>query len=65
MLEKKNINRLITDNQKIEEISNRDNQIEENKKEENNDNSFHQLLSLQLCIQKHSGLKELCKFNIY
>ncbi len=65
MLEKKNINRLITDNQKIEEIPNRDNQIEENKKEENNDNSFHQLLSLQLCIQKHSGLKELCKFNIY
>ena len=65
MLEKKNINRLITDNQKIEEIPNRDNQIEENKKEENDDNSFHQLLSLQLCIQKHSGLKELCKFNIY
>ena len=65
MLEKKNINRLITDNQKIEEIPNRDNQIEENEKEENDNNSFHQLLSLQLCIQKHSGLKELCKFNIY
>ncbi len=26
-----------------------------------NDKSFNQLLSLQLLIQKHSGLKELCK----
>ena len=26
-----------------------------------NDNSFNQLLSLQLLIKKHSGLKELCK----
>ena len=25
------------------------------------DSSFNQLLSLQLLIQKHSGLKELCK----
>ena len=28
-----------------------------------NDNSFNQLLNLQLLIQKHSGLKELCKYN--
>ena len=27
------------------------------------DDSFNQLLSLQMLIQKHSGLKELC--NIY
>jgi hypothetical protein len=26
-----------------------------------NDKSFKQLLALQLLIQKHSGLKELCK----
>ena len=26
-----------------------------------NDSSFNQLLALQLLIQKHSGLKELCK----
>ena len=26
------------------------------------DGSFDQLLSLQLLIQRHSGLKELCKF---
>ena len=26
-----------------------------------NDSSFKQLLALQLLIQKHSGLKELCK----
>ena len=26
-----------------------------------NDNSFNQLQALQLLIQKHSGLKELCK----
>ena len=25
------------------------------------DNSFNQLLALQLLIQKHSGIKELCK----
>ena len=27
----------------------------------NIDNSFNQLLALQLLIQKHSGLKEICK----
>jgi hypothetical protein len=29
-----------------------------------NDKSFNQLLALQLLIQKHSGLKELCKIYI-
>ena len=33
-------------------------------KNENKDSSFNQLLSLQLLIQKHSGIKELCKFFI-
>ena len=28
---------------------------------EDNDHSFNQLLRLQLLIQKHNGLKELCK----
>ena len=35
--------------------------------EEVEENSFNHLLSLQLLIQKHSGLKDLCKniFNEY
>ena len=42
------------------------NQIEEKDKileliKNDNDNSFNQLQALQLLIQKHSGLKELCK----
>ena len=32
------------------------------KEEENN--SFNQIKALQLLIQKHSGIKELCKYNI-
>jgi hypothetical protein len=32
---------------------------EENKKD--NNSAFNRLLNLQLLIQKHSGLKELCK----
>ena len=32
-----------------------------NHKKEENINSFNQLHALQLLIQKHSGLKELCK----
>ena len=63
MLERKTIiNRIITDNHKIVD---RDNLLAQDiiKEEEvKKDNSFDQLLSLQLCIQKHSGLKELCKF---
>ena len=30
-------------------------------KEDNKNNAFNKLLQLQLLIQKHSGLKELCK----
>ena len=63
MLERKTtINRIITDNHKIVD---RDNLLAQDiikEEEEKKDNSFDQLLSLQLCIQKHSGLKELCKF---
>lgn len=31
-----------------------------NKSNNENDSSFNQLLTLQLLIQKHSGLQELC-----
>ena len=30
-------------------------------KDDNQNNAFNNLLELQLLIQKHSGLKELCK----
>ena len=60
MLERQtNINRIIIDNHKIVD---RERDII-NEEKDKNDNSFEQLLSLQLCIQKHSGLKELCKFQ--
>ena len=55
------INEIIKDNKKITEEPSKIEEIKtpnENKKEED---SFSQLLSLQLLIQKHSGLKELCK----
>lgn len=59
----KPINKIIHNNQKIEET--RDSQIITVDKFETNDNSFEQLLALQLLIQKHSGLKELCKsYNV-
>ena len=37
------------------------NDMKNRKKKLENDNSFKQLLSLQLLIQKYSGFKELCK----
>lgn len=52
MLDNIIIKDVIENNLKINEI------IPDNNK---NDNSFNQLLSLQLLIQKQSGLKELCK----
>ena len=60
----KPINNIIHNNQKIEETLNgEDTQNIISKKEgETIDNSFNQLLALQLLIQKQSGLKELCKF---
>ena len=53
------INNIIQNNYKIGE----DNipKVEENTNEDN-DGSFNQLLALQLLIQKHTGLKELCKY---
>ena len=64
MLEvEKPINNIIHNNQKIEEThKGEDTQPTTVKEEEPNDNSFNQLLALQLLIQKQSGLKELCKF---
>ena len=53
------INKIIKDNYKINE--NKETAKDTIRQEEN---SFNQLLSLQLLIQKHSGLKEMCKFFI-
>ena len=62
MSERKTINKIILENYKIDELNNLENP--QNKrlndiKGENNDNfnSFNQLLSLQLLIQKHSVQK--------
>ena len=55
------INKIIRDNYKINEdnlLKNDEINIINN---QGSDSSFNQLLSLQLLIQKHSGLKELCK----
>ena len=54
------INRVINENYNINQSHSKD--IFEENEEIKNDNSFDQLLSLQTLIQKHSGLKELCKF---
>ena len=60
IMSKKNIiNKVIQDNFKINILENNDNNQTNEKLED--DNSFNKLLSLQLLIQKHSGLKELCK----
>ena len=67
MSSKNVINKVIKENYKLNEKDNIGNEI----KNENNDNikenSFNQLLNLQLLIKKHSGLKELCKYlnNFY
>ena len=59
-MSKKNIiNKVIQDNYKINILENNDNNQTNEKLED--DNSFNKLFSLQLLIQKHSGLKELCK----
>jgi hypothetical protein len=54
------INRVINENYNINQSHSKD--IFEENEEMKYDNSFDQLLSLQTLIQKHSGLKELCKF---
>ena len=57
-----NINKFIQNNHKVgEEEEKNEVTIEEANK--NNNDSFNKLLALQLLIQKHSGLKELCKFH--
>jgi hypothetical protein len=53
---KKNSKQIIENNNLLESIN-----IIEKDKDKNN--SFNQLLSLQILIQKHSGLKGLCKKN--
>ena len=59
-MSKKNIiNKVKQDNFKINILENNDNNQTNEKLED--DNSFNKLLSLQLLIQKHSGLKKLCK----
>ena len=57
----RSINEVIKDKPKKWENTRTTNYIEEQTKIEEDDNSFKKLLSLQLLIQKHSGLKELCK----
>ena len=60
-MSKENINKITKENYKINEIEAKD--LKNEDKGTFDDNSFNQLLSLQLLIQKHSGLKELCKNN--
>jgi len=60
MSRKSIINKVVQDNYKFNQYELNDNNIIKDQIEE--DDSFNQLLSLQLLIQKHSGLKELCKY---
>ena len=63
MSSKNVINKVIKENYKINENDNIENENKIiNNEEIKNDNSFNQLLNLQLLIKKHSGLKELCKY---
>ena len=59
------INKTIQDNfnGNEEKIENGNNIISKSELNTKNTNSFNQLLSLQILIQKHAGLKELCKFK--
>lgn len=67
MSSKNIINLIIKDNLKINEnqsiINDNKNQNQIDQKKDND--SFQKLLSLQLLIQKYSGLKELCKKKIF
>mgnify|MGYP006873022403 CR=1 FL=1 len=54
MSERSSINQIIQNNHKLL------NRLTQNLDYEN-DKPFNQILDLQLLIQKHSGLKELCK----
>ena len=55
---KKNSKQIIENNKNLENIN-----IIEKDKDKDKNNSFNKLLSLQILIQKHSGLKGLCKKN--
>ena len=55
------INKVIRDNFKITDDSNGTAKEEINSIGNDNDKSFNRLQNLQLLVQKHSGLKELCK----
>ena len=55
------INKKIIDNIQIEENKNIENELKETINSEDKDKSFNQLMNLQLLIQKHTGLKDLCK----
>ena len=58
MSHKSSINEVIKENIKKRKSKNKENDINlENIIEQDKNNSFNQLLSLQLLIQKHSGLK--------
>ena len=57
----RSINEVIKDNPKKSENSPIINDIHNQTKNGEDNSPFKQLLSLQLLIQKHSGLKELCK----
>ena len=61
MSRKSIINKVVQDNYKFNQYELNYNNIIKDQIEE--DDSFNQLLSLQLLIQKHSGLKELCKYH--
>ena len=63
MSNKNIINAFKNDNYKIIQNEKKGNDLKEDNL--NEDNSFNQLLSLQLLIQKHSGLKELCKKKFF
>ena len=55
------INKVIRESYKINYNESLEGFLYNTEAKNSNDNSFNKLLSLQLLIQKHSGLKELCK----
>ena len=61
MSDKNIINKITRDNYRINEDTLVKNDEINTINNQGPDSSFNQLLALQLLIQKHSGLKELCK----
>ena len=58
------VNKVIKDNYKIRESETLEKEISEPIVKDSC-KSFNQLLNLQILIQKHSGLKELCKLLLF